>query len=90
MVGGQCPENAAARISSVTSKGEQFVRRIWSSWVSSAGRQALEGADLAPGSIPTRQELSNPQRRPPREPLPADLLTFQPASTFELDERKLS
>ena len=58
----------------------------------SAGRQALEGAVLAPGSIQTRQELSNPQRRPPhpREPLSADLLTFQPASAFELDKRKFS
>ena len=58
----------------------------------SAGRQALEGPDLAPGSIQTRQELSNPQRRPPhpREPLPADLLTFQPANAFELNERKFS
>ena len=48
----------------------------------SAGRQALEGATLAPGSIQTLPH--------PREPLSADLLTFQPANAFELDERKFS
>ena len=74
-------ERRAVRVQSLVQLGEL-----------SAGRQALEGADLAPGSIQTRQELSNPQRRPPhpREPLPADLLTFQPASAFELDESKFS
>ena len=41
----------------------------------SAGRQALEGASLAPGTDATYQALKNPLKRPPvpREPLPDDL-----------------
>ena len=41
----------------------------------SAGRQALEGASLAPGTDATYQALTNPLKRPPvpREPLSDDL-----------------
>ena len=53
----------------------------------------MEGADLAPSSIRTRQGRNSPIRsaaHPIQEPLPAELLTFQPASAFELSERKFS
>ena len=58
----------------------------------SSGRQALEGQIWHP----VRSELgrNSPIRSAapphPREPLPADLLTFQTGSAFELDERKFS
>ena len=50
----------------------------------SGGRQALEGADLAPGSDATLRALTNPARRPnrPREPVPP-IPAHRP---FELDE----
>ena len=53
----------------------------------SSARQALEGADLAPGSDATLQELRNPVRRPnvAREPIPEDLRNLVPPE-FELDE----
>ena len=99
--GRRCAEDAATAVSRKrrrTSKQPDIERRAVraQSLVElgelSSGRQALVGADVAPGSIRTRQELSNPQRRPPfpREPLPAELINFQPANTFELDERRFS
>ena len=56
----------------------------------SAGRAALEAADLAPGTNETLQQLRNPVRRPPRprEPIPNELLEEAPRSPFELDEAK--
>ena len=52
----------------------------------SAGRHALEGAALAPGSEATLNELQNPVKRPPepREPLPDDLFVRR-GPLFELD-----
>ena len=52
----------------------------------SAGRHALEGAALAPGSEATLNELQNPVTRPPapREPLPDDLFVRR-GPLFELD-----
>ena len=54
----------------------------------SAGRQALEGAPVAPGNERTLRELRNPVRRPPqlRAPLSEDLLTAQPEIPFQLDQ----
>ena len=51
-----------------------------------AGRQALEGADVAPGNLATLAQLTNPARRPP---IPRDHLSWSatavPAQPFELD-----
>ena len=57
----------------------------------SAGRQALEGAPVAPGNDRTLRELRNPVRRPPqlRAPLSEDLQTAQPQVPFELDQALL-
>ena len=54
----------------------------------SSGRQALEGASLAPGSEQTLNSLRDPERRPPRprDPIPRDILEHQPAIPFELEE----
>ena len=54
----------------------------------SAGRQALEAAEIAPGTLPTLQALRDPSRRPPRprEDIPRELLEFEPATPLELDE----
>ena len=54
----------------------------------SAGRQALEGAPVAPGIDRTLRELRNPVRRPPqlRAPLSEDLQTAQPEIPFQLDQ----
>ena len=53
----------------------------------SAGRQALEGATIAPGNLSTLRALTNPVRRPaaPREPLHDDLTQFVPEHDFQLD-----
>ena len=52
----------------------------------SAGRQALEGAELAPGTQATLDALCDRERRPPvpREPLPYDLWTR--GGEVDLDE----
>ena len=56
----------------------------------SAGRQAPEGAPVAPGNDRTLRELRNPVRRPQlRASLSADLLTAQPEVPFELDQALL-
>ena len=87
-------KNAAALISSLTSKGEQFVHRGWSSWMSSqqGGRywkvRIWHPVRSEHGKVGTLQSAAPPT--PIQEPLPAELLTFQPASAFELSERKFS
>ena len=56
----------------------------------SSGRQALEGASVAPGTQETLDSLRDRRRRPllPREPIPRDILEHQPDNPFELDEHK--
>ena len=53
----------------------------------SAGRQALESARVAPGTLVTLHALTNRQRHPPvpREPVPEGLATAMPESPFDLD-----
>ena len=70
-------ERRAARALSLVQMGEL-----------SSGRQALEGASLAPGSEQTLNSLRDPERRPPRprDPIPRDILEHQPAIPFELAE----
>ena len=62
--------------------------KLWCAWELSAGRQALEGAPVAPGNDRTLRELRNPVRRPPhlRAPLSEDLQTAQPEIPFQLDQ----
>ena len=54
----------------------------------SPGRQALEAAEVAPGTLQTLQALRDPSRRPrrAREPISRELLDFEPATSLELDE----
>ena len=54
----------------------------------SAGRAALESAELAPGSEETRCELTDPRRRPSRarEPIAQHILNHVPDTLFILDE----
>ena len=56
----------------------------------SSARQALEGASLAPGNRTTLNKLTNVARRPavPRDPLPHNLLVYEPERGFELDHEK--
>ena len=53
----------------------------------SAARQALESAEVAPGTLATLRELTNPVRRPPvpRQGLSEDLRHFEPREPFQLD-----
>ena len=53
----------------------------------SAGRQALEGAAIAPGNMRTLAALTDPSKRPrePRGPLDEDLLTHQPVVPYTMD-----
>ena len=46
----------------------------------SSARQCLEGAPVAPGNRNTLFALRDPSKRPaePRDPIPADVLEFQP------------
>ena len=52
----------------------------------SRARQVLTAAELAPGTDATWQALTDPARRPPQplEPLPAELLAFQPDQQVRL------
>ncbi len=54
----------------------------------SAGRQALEGAEVASGTKRTLDRLRDPARRPPerREPLPHAVSSARPAQAFILDD----
>ena len=54
----------------------------------SAARQALEGAEIAPGTLATLAELTNPDRRParPREVVLPNLMRLQPDERIQLDE----
>ena len=58
----------------------------------SAGRQALEGAELAPGTQQTLESLRDPNRRPPRtvDALPVRIMEHEPAERFQLDEHKFA
>ena len=53
----------------------------------SAGRQALEGESVAPGTLRTLRDLSDPERRPevPREPLLPELSHHVPRARVVLD-----
>ena len=46
----------------------------------SAGRQALEGASIAPGTNATFGALRDPDRRPmfPKDPVPDEITSFEP------------
>ena len=58
----------------------------------SSGRQALEGASLAPGTRQTLEALRDPNRRPPlpRDPLPQVIREHQPSVSFALDAQKFA
>ena len=59
----------------------------------SSARQALEGAELAPGSNATLTALKDPSKRPPvpRDPLPRDISEFMPVREFfELEEHRFA
>ena len=70
---------------------ERRVRRAHT-WVQlgevSAGRAALEAAELAPGSEETRRELTDPRRRPSRarEPVAQHKVNCVPDTLLVLDE----
>ena len=53
----------------------------------SAARQALGGAEVAPGTLATLAELTNPERRPqvPRQPINEDIMRMVPGEQFQLD-----
>ena len=58
----------------------------------SAGRQALEGAPVAPGNRETLNQLQDPVRRPPvmRDPLPAAITEFVSDRSLSLEEKKFA
>ena len=58
----------------------------------SAGRQALEGADLALGNMETLRELRDPVRRPARirQSLPPQVTDHMPDRPFELEEYRFA
>ena len=57
----------------------------------SRARQALEGAQLAPGTLDTLRALTDPRKRPPvpREVLSRTIQEFQPREQFVLDAEKV-
>ena len=57
----------------------------------SAARQALEGASVAPGTLRTLQELTNPEKRPawPRSPIPPDIDGYEPEEQLDLSSAAL-
>ena len=57
----------------------------------SVGRQALEGACLAPGNLATLGILTDPNKRPPvpRQELSQEIRRSEPLNPFELDPLEL-
>ena len=57
----------------------------------SAARQALEGAEVTPGTVRTLSAFANPEKRSPftRAPVPDDTDTYEPTSLFDLDRDRL-
>ena len=53
----------------------------------SAARVSLEGAEVAPGTLTTLRELTNPERRPPipRRELSQEIARSEPAVLFDFD-----
>ena len=47
----------------------------------------LEGAEVAPGTLATLAELTNPERRPQvtRQPINEDIMRMVPGEQFQLD-----
>ena len=74
-------ELRAARAEMLVQLGELF-----------SARQALEGAELAPGDRNTLRQLTDVNRRRPvpRDPIPPELLHHVPSTEFKLDTDKLS
>ena len=74
-------ERRAARALSLVQMGEL-----------SAGRQALQGAEVVPGNDRTLEMLRDPRKRPPRtrvgDEVPAEILEHMPDVPFQLDEQK--
>ena len=58
----------------------------------SSGRQALEGASVAPGTQQTLEALRDPVRRPPvpRDPLPPAVVGHMPDQRFSLEEHRFA
>ena len=52
----------------------------------SAARQALEGASVAPGTLRTMRDMTNPEKRPiwPRSPIPPDIDDYEPEEQLNL------
>ena len=73
--GAPTDESRAVRAEQLASLGEL-----------SAARRALEGAVLAPGTLATLAELTNPVRRPPRprDPVPPEILGLEPEESVRL------
>ncbi len=57
----------------------------------SSARQALESAELAPGTPATLAALKDEERRPerPRDDLPPEVQAFRPRRRFKLEQKKL-
>ena len=53
----------------------------------SAARVSLEGAEVAPGTVTTLRELTNPERRPPfpRQELSQEIARSEPEVQVDLD-----
>ena len=70
----------------------QRARWLWFMGELSAGRQALEGAELALGTPQTLQSLRDPRRLPPPlvEALLVKIIEHEPAKRCQLDEHKFA
>ena len=88
---GQLLSRRSRRGVTMSQRADRALRLVQLGELSSA-RQALEGAEVAPGDRNTLAALQDPVRRPafPRDPLPEDLLTRVPARLFELDKGMFS
>ena len=76
-----------ARADSVENRAERAQALAQLGELSSA-RQALEGFRTAPGSLPTLRALTNPDRRPARDPLPQSVVEHQATAAFALDPER--
>ena len=85
-----CPHGGVDTRRTVVEKRAERARNLVHLGELSAARIALEGAQVAPGTLATLRELTNLERRPPRprqrQQMSEEVIQWTPSVGFELDE----
>ena len=89
--GAQASARRARRPEAIVEKRAARAPHLVQMGESSSDRQALEGAELAPGTLATLAALSDPERRPPepRDLMPRESIHHRPRVEFDLTSEGL-